>query len=61
MKRSRRRPMFFWLAFIVALALIPTAAYAIAVPDDLIIVAVTGYTGVLEDDDLLIVVHYDID
>jgi len=51
-----------FLALIVALVLLlPGAVSAQAAPDDLIILSVQGYTGALEDDDLLLVVHYDIE
>jgi len=51
-----------FLAFAVALALLmPGTASAQAAPDDLIILSVQGYTGALEEDDLLLVVHYDIE
>jgi len=51
-----------FLALIVALVLLlPGTASAQAAPDDLTILSVQGYTGVLEDDDLLLVVRYDIE
>jgi hypothetical protein len=51
-----------FLALIVALALLlPGTVSAQAAPDDLIILSVQGYTGALEDDDLLLVVRYDIE
>ena len=51
-----------FLAFAVALALLlPGAVSAQAGPDDLILLSVQGYTDALEDDDLLLVVHYDIE
>jgi len=51
-----------FLAVIVALVLLlPGTVSAQAAPDDLILLSVQGYTGALEDDDLLLVVHYDIE
>ncbi len=51
-----------FLALIVALVLLlPGTASAQAAPDDLIVLSVQGYTGALEGDDLLLVVHYDIE
>ena len=51
-----------FLALIVALVLLlPGTVLAQAAPDDLILLSVQGYTGALEEDDLLLVVHYDIE
>ena len=50
-----------FVALIVALVLLlPGAVSAQAAPDDLIILSAQGYTGALEEDDLLLVVRYDI-
>ena len=58
---STLMPKFLWVLAAIILALGPAShVFAIAAPDDLIVEAVTGYTGVLEDDDLLIIVKYDI-
>lgn len=40
---------------------LPASVLAQASPDDLIILSVQGYTDLLETDDLLLVVHYDIE
>jgi len=45
---------------VIVLLLLPGRVSAQAVPDDLIVLSVQGYTNLLEDDDLLLVVHYDI-
>jgi len=51
-----------FLALVLALVLLlPGTVSAQAAPDDLTILSVQGYTGALEDDDLLLVVHYDIE
>ncbi len=61
MKTHRHRPWVLYLVFAIFLALMPKVAFAIVAPDDLIIESVTSYTGVLQDDDLLVIVKYDID
>ena len=51
-----------FLALMVAIVLLlPGTVSGQAAPDDLIVLSVQGYTGALEDDDLLLVVHYDIE
>ena len=51
-----------FLAFMLALVLlVPGTVSAQAAPDALTILSVQGYTGALEDDDLLLVVRYDIE
>ena len=50
-----------FLALLLALVLLlPGTVSAQAAPDDLILLSIQGYTGALEDDDLLLVVRYDI-
>lgn len=49
------------LGIAIAIVLFPAIVSAQSAPDDLIINSVQGYQNVLEDDDLLVVVFYDIE